>query len=119
MSGARRRIVAVEGAPLSIPLREPFVIASGRIDVTRAVLVRATVEDEGGDRAVGLGEAAALPPVTREDQPHLLESIARAGEALAGAQLRSPEDVAARLAQVVPDSAVARTGLESARSSLL
>ena len=57
------------GYEVSIPLREPFVIATGRIDTTRAALVRATLEDEGGRRATGLGEAAALPPVTRRVSP--------------------------------------------------
>ena len=71
-------VVAIEVEPLSVPLRDPFVIASGRMDVTRAALVRATVEDAAGRRAGGLGEAAALPPVTREDQPDLLAAIADA-----------------------------------------
>ena len=114
VTGAGRRIVAIEGTPLSVPLREPFVIASGRIDVTRAVLVRATVEDETGNRAVGLGEAAALPPVTHEDQPELLAMVARASGELAGVQLDTPAEVAAKLEEVVPDSAVARAGLEGA-----
>ena len=35
------RIVSVEGSALSVPLRDPFVIATGRIDVTRAVLAAA------------------------------------------------------------------------------
>jgi len=112
--GGAVRIVAIEGAPLSVPLREPFVIASGRIDVTRAVLVRATLEDEAGHRAVGLGEAAALPPVTHEDQPELLELIGRAARALAGITLASLPEAAAKLEETVPDSAVARAGLEGA-----
>ncbi len=81
-------LVALEVEPLSVPLRDPFVIASGRIDVTRAALVRATVEDAAGRRAGGLGEAAALPPVTREDQPDLLAAIADAAPALVGLRLR-------------------------------
>ena len=55
-------IVALDGEPLSIPLREPFVIATGRIDTTRAALVRATLEGAGGrarDRARRGGRAAA------------------------------------------------------------
>src|SRR5438552_1533211 len=57
-------IVDLTVGPLSIPLREPFVIASGRMDATRAALVRATLEDGSGRRATGFGESAALPPVT-------------------------------------------------------
>lgn len=108
------RIVSVSGAPLSVPLREPFVIASGRIDVTRAVLVRATLEDESGNRAVGLGEAAALPPVTSEDQPELLELVARASDALTGLRVPAVVDVPALLQRTIPGSAVARAGVEGA-----
>ena len=92
---SRSSVVSIEVEPLSIPLREPFVIATGRIDTTRAALVRATLEDEGGRRATGLGEAAALPPVTREDQPELLAAIAAAAPALRGAAIAGVDDVAA------------------------
>ena len=50
-------IVDLTVGPLSISLHEPFVIASGRMDATRAALVRATLEDGGGRRATGLGES--------------------------------------------------------------
>jgi len=105
-------IVAIDVQPLSIPLREPFVIATGRIDTTRAALVRATVEDVAGARATGLGEAAALPPVTREDQPELLAAIAAAAPALTGAAVDG--DLGAVLARALPASAVARAGVEAA-----
>jgi len=83
----RVSIAAIDVEPLSIPLREPFVIASGRMDATRAVLVRVTLEGFGGARATGLGEAAALPPVTREDQPELLTEIGAVAAALKGAEI--------------------------------
>src|ERR1700722_7408154 len=107
-------IVDLTVAPLSIPLREPFVIASGRMDATRAALVCATLEDEGGRRATGLGESAALPPVTREDQPELLQLIAGAAARLRGAPLGQSTDLDAPLAKTLPTSAVARAGVESA-----
>ena len=110
----RSSVVSIEVEPLSIPLREPFVIATGRIDTTRAALVRATLEDEGGRRATGLGEAAALPPVTREDQPDLLAAIAAAAPALRGAAIAGVDDVAALVARALPDSSVARAGVEAA-----
>jgi L-alanine-DL-glutamate epimerase-like enolase superfamily enzyme len=112
--GAGLSIVEVTVAPLSIPLCEPFVIASGRMDATRAALVRATLEDEAGRRATGLGESAALPPVTREDQPELLELIAGAAARLRGASLRQSTDLIRLLAEALPTSAVARAGVESA-----
>ena len=69
------RIDSITARPLSVPLLDPFTIASGRIETTRAALVEVTLVDEAtGARAVGLGEAAALPPVTHEDQPDLIDA---------------------------------------------
>jgi L-alanine-DL-glutamate epimerase-like enolase superfamily enzyme len=112
--GSGVSIIDLTVAPLSIPLREPFVIASGQMDATRAALVRATLEDERGRRATGFGESAALPPVTREDQPELLQLIARAAPGLRGAILGKTEDLDRLLAARLPSSEVARAGVESA-----
>jgi L-alanine-DL-glutamate epimerase-like enolase superfamily enzyme len=57
-----------------VPLLEPFVIASGRVDATRAVEVEAHVTWRGRGE-VGLGEAACLPPVTKEDQGDVLREL--------------------------------------------
>jgi len=92
------RIETITARPLSVPLLEPFVIATGRVDATRAVEVEARVGWRDGV-AVGLGEAACLPPVTREDQPDVLRELE--GRAL---------DVDA-LAELGP---VARAGVETA-----
>ena len=107
-------IVEVTVAPLTIPLREPFVIASGRLDATRAALVRATLEDDRGRRATGLGESAALPPVTREDQPELLQLIATAAAGLRGVAIARDEDLDGLLAGRLPGGGVARAGVETA-----
>jgi len=118
VTGARSlppvRIVGLEAAPLSVPLVEPFVIASGRLEATRAALVTATVEDAGGRGARGLGEAAALPPVTREDQPDLLRALGLVPGRLDGRTLEEPAALSAALAEAVPDSVVVRAGVESA-----
>jgi L-alanine-DL-glutamate epimerase-like enolase superfamily enzyme len=106
-------IVEISVTPLSIPLRDPFVIATGRIDVTRAALVRATLTDARGAQATGLGESAALPPVTREDQPELLTQIAGAAPRLRGALLADAGAVETLLVEALP-GAVARAGVEAA-----
>jgi L-alanine-DL-glutamate epimerase-like enolase superfamily enzyme len=111
---APRRIVAVEARALSVPLRQPFVIATGRMDATRAALVRVTLEDRPGRRAEGLGEAAALPPVTREDQPDLLRDIEGARARLEGAVVSSLADADAAVAAALPASPVARAGVAAA-----
>jgi L-alanine-DL-glutamate epimerase-like enolase superfamily enzyme len=93
------RIDAVAARALSVPLLEPFVIATGRVETTRGVEVSATVHWRGRT-AAGLGEAACLRPVTREDQGDVLDELARAS-------LRSGADL---------DSlgTVARAGVETA-----
>ena len=107
------RIVRIDARPLSIPLREPFVIANGRIDATRAALVVARVVDEkSGKVARGLGEAAALPPVTKSDQPDLLRAFA--GSALNGASFEGHSALEALLDDAFPDDPVARAGAETA-----
>jgi len=104
-------IVAVDVEPLSIPLREPFVIATGQIDATRAALVRLTVEGRDGRRATGLGEAAALPPVTREDQPEVLAEIRAVAADLRGIAF---DNFGAILNREPPLSNVSLAGIETA-----
>jgi L-Ala-D/L-Glu epimerase len=108
------RVVSVATAPLSVPLREPFVIATGRIDATRAVLVTVVLEDAAGRRARGLGEAAALPPVTHEDQPDLLRALDAARPALEGRTFAEPARLEAALDAALDASFPARAGLASA-----
>src|ERR1700759_2381689 len=100
--------------PLSVPLLEPFVIASGRVDATRAVEVRVRVAWRGRS-AEGLGEAACLPPVTREDQDDVAREVARVAPALAAttfvATAAALEDA---LREAFPESPVARAGVETA-----
>ena len=103
--GQELRIEGLTARVLSVPLIEPFVIATGRVDTTRAVEIEVRVSS-GTARALGLGEAACLPPVTREDQPDVLASIER----LAGS-LPSREAFDRHGAELGP---VARAGLETA-----
>jgi L-Ala-D/L-Glu epimerase len=107
-------IVEMTVAPLSVPLREPFVIASGQVDTTRAALVQVTLQDARGQRAIGLGESAALPPVTREDQPDLLRAIGGAAAGLRGATIANLGELERLLAERLPAGAVARAGVETA-----
>jgi L-alanine-DL-glutamate epimerase-like enolase superfamily enzyme len=108
------RVVSLEAAPLSVPLSEPFVIASGRLEATRAALVTATIEDGAGRRVRGLGEAAALPPVTHEDQPDLLRALGLAPAELEGRWLEDMAALEGELGRVAPASAVVRSGVAAA-----
>src|SRR4051812_7141176 len=105
------QLISFAAAPLSVPLREPFVIASGRIDTTRAVLVRVELAAQSGARAAGLGEAAALPPVTREDQPELLAAISALSERLVGTRFHDLAELTRVLDAELPDASVARAGV--------
>jgi L-alanine-DL-glutamate epimerase-like enolase superfamily enzyme len=108
------RIVDVDVEALSVPLAEPFVIACGRVDATRAALVSVTlVDDRTSRRGHGLGEAAALPPVTSCDQPELLQTLTSSSSSLWGRSfsgLRGLRDVVDGCGL----HPVARAGLESA-----
>src|SRR5258708_18163019 len=118
MHRQRVRIARFERSPLSVPLVDPFVIASTRIDVTRPVLISLLPHDAvTGQPAVGIGEAAALPGVTAEDQPDLLRQLDGAAGALHETRLTVADDlrpVAEWLASILPDARVARAGVEIA-----
>lgn len=105
-------MVELSAAPLAVPLLEPFVIASARVDTTRAALLSARVDGPTG-RLLGLGEAACLHPVTREDMPDVVAPPAELAPAL-GRALERPEDAAAIAADVAPDKPVLRAAVECA-----
>ena len=101
-------LISFEAVPLSVPTVDPFVIASGEVHATRSVLVRVEVR-RGQHTAMGLGEAACLPPVTREDQPDCLQTLLDAKLAD-----QSLENFEALLDQTFAHSPVARAGAEMA-----
>jgi L-alanine-DL-glutamate epimerase-like enolase superfamily enzyme len=138
MTSARARIQSIEARPLSARLLEPFEIASARVETTLSVHVAATLsllslEGGSGKTAEGLGEAASLPPITREDQPEALANVLRAASSLTGLTLPLPDisalrdadkksetleplvaEINAALTAIVPAAPVARAGLETA-----
>jgi L-Ala-D/L-Glu epimerase len=128
MSSIAHRVVHVEIVPLSIPLREPFVIATGRVDVTRAAQVKVTLTNESTGQTVwGLGEGAALWPVTVEDQPEVLAALDAATFRLSGECFQLPavdglmpldlgamREFTTTLDESFPSSPVARAAFETA-----
>ena len=109
------RITSFDVEPLCIPLCEPFVVATARIDTTRAALVRATVVHDGDQRrGTGLGEAAALWPITASDQPELLATLRRAAAILLDGTFTGPRDLGILLDDCLAHDLVARAGAESA-----
>lgn len=109
------RIEGLSVEPLHVPLVEPFVIATARMDRTRAGLVRATVRDDDGRVETGLGEAAPLPPVTHEDWPDVEASVLRASSVLEGRRVEVGEGGALPLLdELFLHAPVARAGVEAA-----
>jgi L-alanine-DL-glutamate epimerase-like enolase superfamily enzyme len=108
------RILTATVEPLSVPLVEPFVIATGRIDTTRAALVEVVLVDEAsGRQGRGLGEAAALPPVTAVDQADVVAALGAALPGLYGCRLAGHAGVATAV-DALGLEPVARAGVESA-----
>jgi L-alanine-DL-glutamate epimerase-like enolase superfamily enzyme len=114
LNGGDLRIEHLGARALSVPLREPFVIATGRVDATRAVEVYASVRWRGHTET-GLGEAACLPPVTHEDQDDVLREVERASHELAGRDVAGVgEALEDALVALLPDAPVTRAGIETA-----
>ena len=109
------RVASLSATPLSVPLREPFVIATARMDATRAALVRVVLErPDGSEQAEGLGEAAALPPVTLEDQPDILRAIESRAPGIVDELVEVPGGVQPLLAELLSDHPVTRAGVQCA-----
>jgi L-alanine-DL-glutamate epimerase-like enolase superfamily enzyme len=100
------RIESIDVRALSVPLVDPFVIASGRVDATRSALVRVTL----ASGEVGIGEGAALPPVTREDQGDVIADVERAQRVLVGREATRVEEIA----EAIDVGPVARAAIETA-----
>ena len=107
------RILSVTTEPLAVPLVDPFVIATARVDVTQSVLVRVEVEGRGG-RATGLGESACLQPVTHEGPADVHAALRALAPALVGRSLDAPtaEAFAALVGGALDRAPVARAGLQ-------
>lgn len=103
-------IESVEARPLNVPLIDPFIIASARVDHVENAAVRVRFDDG----TVGFGEAPTLHPVTIETQATALEALARGSAFLTGQTLNDWPSLFESLKEALPNFASARTGLEMA-----
>lgn len=103
------QITAAQAEPLEVPLREPFTIATAQMVATRAALITIAA-----DATVGLGEAACLPPVTREDLPDVMLAAERLLPRLVGNAVESPEACASLAASHAQETPVLAAALECA-----
>jgi L-alanine-DL-glutamate epimerase-like enolase superfamily enzyme len=100
---------------LAVPLVDPFVIATARVDVTPSVLVRVELEHAGGV-VTGIGEGACLPPVTKETPDDVFAHVARVGPELLGRRFDVPkvEAFADLVGGALDDAPVTRAALQVA-----
>lgn len=103
-------IVEVVADPLAIPLREPFAIATGRVENANNVLVRVVL----ADGTVGIGEAAPFPPSGGETQQTALAAIDGMIALLDGRDAAAWRPLAAELAANFEAQSAARAGVEAA-----
>jgi L-alanine-DL-glutamate epimerase-like enolase superfamily enzyme len=103
-------IMRLEVEPLDIPLREPFIIATGQVESARNALVRVTL----ADGTVGLGEAAPFPPSGGETQETALAAISGMAPLVEGQDAAAWRSLAARLTASFEHQATARAGVEVA-----
>ena len=96
--------------PLTIPLLEPFAIATGTVSAARNVLVRV----ELADGTVGLGEAAPFPPSGGETQETALAALAGMRPLVEGSDAAQWRALAARLVASFEHQETARAGVEMA-----
>ncbi|HEX9414103.1 MAG TPA: dipeptide epimerase [Ktedonobacterales bacterium] len=104
------QIARLEAEPLDLPLLEPFIIATGRMDSARNVLVRITL----ADGTVGLGEASPFPPSGGESQETALAAVRAMQPLLEGQDATQWRPLAHRLDASFEHQATARAGVEIA-----
>lgn len=108
MPPTRIRSIAFE--TLDVPLIEPFVIAIGRLDHVRNVLITVTLENG----AVGYGEAAPLEPINGENQATVLAVLQTLSPLLEGQDAAQWRRIAAFMKGLFHAQTAARAGLEMA-----
>jgi L-alanine-DL-glutamate epimerase-like enolase superfamily enzyme len=122
-------LAGLRARPLEVPLWEPFVIASGRVDATAAVLVEAEVKRVGVSGTVagaaaskspaartwtGLGEAPTLAPVTDEAPAEMAARVSELARAWTGRRWGSLGEMERELGGRFPGHAVTRAGISAA-----
>lgn len=110
MRSSSTRIRSVEAEPLDVPLIEPFVIAIGRLDQVRNVLITVTLENG----VIGYGEAAPLEPINGENQATVLAVAQTLGPLLVGRDVSEWRSLSTFMAGIFGAQCAARAGIEMA-----
>lgn len=96
--------------PLTIPLLEPFTIATGSVNSARNVLITLTLEDGN----IGYGECAPFPPSTGESQETALAAARECVALIQGQDAASWRQLARRVHSLYYAQATVCTGIEMA-----
>ncbi len=103
-------ITSVEFWPIDIPIKDPFVVATGARLVAENIFLRMTLSD--GTR--GYGEAAPFPEVGGEERESCLDAIAHLAPSLIGQPVQNFRALARQMLDLSPRHPAARCGLETA-----
>ena len=110
MSAAAFTITHIELCPLDLPLTDPFVVATGQLQVAQNAFVRLTLHDG----TIGYGEIAPFPAMTGEDRESSLKKARILGKHLLGQSTLHYQRLSHELSERAPDAPSARCGLETA-----
>src|SRR5260370_42401710 len=103
-------IQSITVEPLTLPLLEPFTIATGSVSEARNVLITVTLKDG----SVGYGECAPLPPSTGESQETALAAACDCAEMLQGKDAARWRSLARLLYNSYYAQGTVRAGMEMA-----
>ncbi len=103
-------VTKVESWPIDIPITDPFVVATGRMDRAQNVIVRITLRDGSS----GYGEIAPFHDVTGEDRSNSLTATKEMATAMLGKSAAHHRQIASALQELAPSHPAARCGLETA-----
>jgi len=110
------KIVSGEAIPIGIPLKKPFVIASGKLTHSNHVLVRLT--GEGG--VTGWGETTTFPEVYGYDQKTLWHVLTRyLIPCVVGLPIHDLMALHRKMDQVLPYNLMAKAGIDLAVHDLM
>ncbi len=110
MSLSLTRIRSIEFESLNVPLIEPFVIAIGRLDEVRNVLITVTLEND----VIGYGESAPLEPINGENQATVIATLKTLAPLLIGREAMEWRKLSAEMYGLFSMQSAARAGLEMA-----
>ena len=106
----RSVVTQVEFWPIDLPLRDPFVVATGARHIAENVFVRITLDDG----TVGYGEAAPFPEVGAEDRTSCLAALTELAPTLIGQSPARVRTLAGNMAELACAQPAARCALETA-----